>query len=359
MNTRRWQIDPGGRSLPSLRNDPAVGEAAAMLRAGKLVAFPTETVYGLGADASDDLAVRSIFRAKDRPSDNPLIVHVAEESVLYDWIRKMPETGRRLASAFWPGPLTLVLEHRGTLASSVTAGLSTVGVRVPSHPVARALLFQAGVPVAAPSANRSGKPSPTSAEHVWGDLAGRIHGLLDGGPSGVGVESTVVDVTGPTPLLLRPGGITLDRLQQVTPTVEVDPGLQGGAVVPRSPGVKYRHYAPRGEMWVVAGSGEAQVKRVQALADEGTAAGYKVGILTTEERRKRYRADWVLPCGRRSDPASVARNLYRVLRCFDELGAEWIVAEGFEGKGLYDSVMNRLSKAADGRLIDTNTNLSP
>lgn len=351
MRTRYWEVKFHGRPLPSLQDDPVIREAATMLQTGRLVAFPTETVYGLGADACDETAVQSIFKAKGRPADNPLIVHVAEEVAADAWVREMPEKGRRLASAFWPGPLTLIVEESGMLAPAVTAGLPTVGVRVPAHPVAQALLARAKVPVAAPSANRSGKPSPTLAEHVWKDLCGRIHALVDGGPSGVGVESTVVDVTEPVPRLLRPGGITLAQLRQVVGTVEVDPGLQGDAI-PRSPGVKYRHYAPSGRMWVVIGSGDTLVKKVQSLADDGGAGGYRVGILTTEENRKQYRADWVLTCGSRFDPASVARNLFQALRRFDELGAEWIVAEGFEGQGLYDSVMNRLSKAADGRVID-------
>ncbi|WP_245891259.1 L-threonylcarbamoyladenylate synthase [Desmospora activa] len=328
-----------------------IQEAATMLRTGKLVAFPTETVYGLGANAADETAVQSIFTAKGRPADNPLIVHFADEAAAIGWILEMPENGHRLASAFWPGPLTLIVEHLGTLAPAVTAGLPTVGVRVPAHPIAQALLSQARVPVAAPSANRSGKPSPTQAEHVWKDLNGRIHGLIDGGHSGVGVESTVVDVTGPVPLLLRPGGVTLEQMRQVVGSVAVDPGLQGVAI-PRSPGVKYRHYAPQGEMWVVIGNGEALVKKMQSMADDGRARGYTVGILTTEEHRNRYRADYVLTCGSRSNPASVARYLFDTLRRFDELGVEWIIAEGFEEEGLFDSVMNRLSKAAEGQVID-------
>jgi L-threonylcarbamoyladenylate synthase len=350
MNTRRWKLNPQNRTVSSLRQDPAVREAARMLREGKLVAFPTETVYGLGADATDESTVQAIFQAKGRPMDNPLIVHVAEASIGNDWVPVIPETGRRLASAFWPGPLTLVMEHGGQLAPAVTAGLTTVGLRIPSHPVARALLSEAGVPVAAPSANRSGRPSPTAADHVWNDLSGRIHGLLDGGLSGVGVESTVVDVTGKVPVLLRPGGITWEELREVVGTIEVDPGLSGEAI-PRSPGVKYRHYAPRGKMWLVVGEGDARIHQVQALADEGKRQGWKVGILTTDEQREQYDADWVLSCGQRSNPASVARNLYQVLRRFDELGAEWIVAEGFEETGLYHSVMNRLYKAAEGRVI--------
>ncbi|GGA45924.1 threonylcarbamoyl-AMP synthase [Kroppenstedtia guangzhouensis] len=348
METKHWQIDVEA----DLNHHPAIREAATLLREGRLVAFPTETVYGLGASATDPEAVASIYKAKGRPSDNPLIVHLADEQGLKDWVREIPESGCLLARRFWPGPLTLILPHRGNLAPQVTAGLPTVGVRIPSHPVALALLKNSGLPVAAPSANRSGKPSPTEAGHVRTDLAGRIDGILDGGATGVGVESTVVDVTVTPPVLLRPGGITLEMLREVVGEVRVDPGLQEERKSPRSPGMKYRHYAPRGEMWVITGEGEEQVNRIQQMVDEAVRSGKKTGILCTEEHASRYRADWVVVCGTRSRPDTIARELYAALRRFDEVGAQWIAAEGFPPRGVLYSVMNRLSKAAEGRVID-------
>ncbi|GGE05345.1 threonylcarbamoyl-AMP synthase [Marinithermofilum abyssi] len=348
--TIRWHVDPE-QSVDTLSRNKDIHEAARMLREGKLVAFPTETVYGLGADAASQEAVSAIYTAKGRPSDNPLIIHIGEKEQLYTLAAEVPPAGEVLMRRFWPGPLTLILPHRGTLAPKVTAGLDTVGVRMPSHPVSLALLRVSGAPVAAPSANRSGKPSPTDADHVWHDLQGRIHGLVDGGPTGVGVESTVVDVTGEVPLLLRPGGITWEELQEAVGEVQVDPAIVQEGTAPRSPGMKYRHYAPQGEMWVVVGEGAAQIRRVQALADEARRQGKKVGIFSTEEHRAYYQADWVLPCGSRQDPASIARELYRGLRRFDQLGADTIVAEGFPPEGLFHSVMNRLSKAAEGRVV--------
>ena len=346
----RWRIEPK-EDVDALGESPAIREAARMLREGKLVAFPTETVYGLGADARSEEAVARIFAAKGRPGDNPLIVHIGRVSQLENLVAKLPPSGEALIRRFWPGPLTLDLPHPGSVAQRVTAGLDTVAVRMPSHPVALALLRTSGLPVAAPSANRSGRPSPTEAEHVWEDLGERIDGLLDAGPTGVGVESTVVDVTGSTPLLLRPGGVTLEELRETVGEVRVDPALEGDAHPPRSPGMKYRHYAPEGELWLVEGSGEALVLRIRRLAEEARRSDRRVGILTTEENRHRYEADRVVVCGRRADPESVARNLYRALREMDRAGVDYILAETFPAEGLFRSVMNRLYKASGGRVV--------
>lgn len=346
----RWRIEPNA-DADELRDHPAISEAARILREGGLVAFPTETVYGLGADARSEEAVSKIFIAKGRPADNPLIVHIGHVSQLEELVRELPPEGEALIRRFWPGPLTLVLPHKGAVARKVTAGLDTVGVRMPSHPVALALLQVSGLPVAAPSANRSGRPSPTDADHVWEDLGDRIDAILDAGPTGVGVESTVVDVAGSTPMLLRPGGVTLEELRETVGEVRVDPALEGEVQQPRSPGMKYRHYAPAGEMWLVDGSGEELVRRIRRLAEEARRAGRKVGILTTEENRFRYEADLVVPCGRRNDPESVARHLYRALREMDRAGVDYILAETFPATGLFHSVMNRLLKAAGGKVI--------
>ncbi|MBA4495944.1 L-threonylcarbamoyladenylate synthase [Paenactinomyces guangxiensis] len=325
--------------------------AAKCLREGGLVAFPTETVYGLGADATSEKAVAAIFEAKGRPSDNPLIIHIGSLDQLPLWVADLPVAGQKLVSRFWPGPLTLVLPHRGNIAPNVTAGLPTVAVRMPSHPVALALIQLAEVPVAAPSANRSGRPSPTEASHVWNDLAGRIDLLLDGGAAGVGVESTVVDVTGKTPVLLRPGGVSVEELEQVAETIVIGSSEQYEQGVPRSPGMKYRHYAPRGEVWLLQGKEENVHVCMQKMARDAQGEGHRVGILTTEEHKDKFDADVIVACGRRSDPASVARELYRALRVFDEKQADLILAETFPEQGIFYSVMNRLRKAADGRVI--------
>ncbi|WP_281364153.1 L-threonylcarbamoyladenylate synthase [Thermoactinomyces mirandus] len=335
-----------------LRQSEAVQKAASMLKEGKLVAFPTETVYGLGAIATSDESVARIFAAKGRPSDNPLIIHIGNKDQLFEWAAKVPEAARILMEKYMPGPITLVLPHRHNLAVNVTAGLPTVGIRMPDHPVALALLNEVGTPVAAPSANRSGKPSPTTAEHVWQDLAGRIDGILDGGPAGIGVESTVVDLSAEVPVLLRPGGITLEELRETLGEVNVDPGIRDQKQVPRSPGMKYRHYAPKGEMWLVKGDPQKMVLYIQKRVEEAKERGKRVGVLTTEENKEKYQADCVVAAGSRQDPTSVARHLYDALRHFDEQKVEMIFAESFQEQGLFYSVMNRMKKAASGKIVE-------
>lgn len=336
-----------------LRKTEAIQKSAAYLRQGKLIAFPTETVYGLGAVATSGESVAQIYVAKGRPSDNPLIIHIGNKDHLERWVRIVPEHAQKLAEKYWPGPLTMVLPHRHNLAENVTAGLPTVAVRMPDHPVALALLNEVGLPVAAPSANRSGKPSPTMARHVWNDLAGRIDGVLDGGPTGIGVESTVIDVSGEVPVLLRPGGVTLEQLQETLGEVQVDPGLTNENETPRSPGMKYRHYAPRGEMWLVQGEPEAVTLYIQQRVQEAVENGKRAGVLTTEENQASYhQADFVIAAGSRKDPSSVARHLYDALRRFDEQKVDVIFAEAFPEQGLFASVMNRMKKAASGNMVE-------
>lgn len=351
LRTTHWWKVPCAKKIEELKQNDFLKQAALLLREGGLVAFPTETVYGLGADATNEEAVSSIFTAKGRPSDNPLIVHLGDVEQLKDWVAEIPEVAQQLIEHFWPGPLTLVFPHNGGVAPQVTAGLSTVAIRIPEHPVAQALLQLAQVPVAAPSANRSGRPSPTLASHVWKDLSGRIDLLLDGGATGVGVESTVVDVTERTPVLLRPGGVSLEELRRVIGEVQVDQGLISEKTTPRSPGMKYRHYAPQGEMWIVSGNEQKMRARIAQLAQEAMREKRKVGILTTEEFQDQYQADLVLACGRRDEPASVAKALYHTLRRFDDEDVELVLAESFPELGLYHSVMNRLRKAAGGKII--------
>ena len=342
-------------------------EAAAALAAGGVVAFPTETVYGLGADARNTEAVARIFAAKGRPSDNPLIVHLASEEALEAVASEVNDMERRLIRAFWPGPLTLVLPVRpGAVSPLVTAGLDTVAVRVPAHEIARRLIEQSGCPLAAPSANRSGRPSPTEAAHAMEDLTGRIDGVLDGGSAGIGLESTVVRIVDGAIHILRPGGVTCEQLRFaagadariVSPVAEGEPGGDGGAGAildeaarPRSPGVKYKHYAPQGAMLLIVGDDPQRiVAGVLAAAAEARRTGRKVGIIASSEHADRYSADAVLVCGSRQAPAEAAHRLYAVLRECDRLGLDRIVAEGFPETGIGAALMNRMRKAAGGQV---------
>lgn len=337
--------------------DPAMmEEAGAVLRGGGLVAFPTETVYGLGANALDARAVGSVFRAKGRPADNPLIVHLASARELDHHFSHVPDQARALAHQFWPGPLTLVLPDQRPFPPEVTAGLATVAVRVPDHPVALALIRAAGVPVAAPSANLSGRPSPTTAGHVRDDLSGSIDLILDGGPAGLGVESTVLDLSGLRPVILRPGGVTQQQLERVLGPVELDPALAGGpgAHKPRSPGLKYKHYAPRAQLLLFEGPGpERLVAAMLARADRLTREGQRVGILAYEETRPAFVSAGypVVVAGSCSDPASVAAGLYDALRWFDNMDVDIILAQAIPSQGVGLAVMDRLRRAAGGHIV--------
>jgi L-threonylcarbamoyladenylate synthase len=324
--------------------------AAALLRAGETVAFPTETVYGLGANALSAAAVDKIFQAKGRPSDNPLIVHIAHREDLDKLALEVPESAKRCMDVFWPGPLTLILPCREGVPGNVTAGLSTVGIRMPDHETALQLIDLAGVPLAAPSANRSGRPSPTTADHVLEDLTGRIAGVVDGGPSGVGVESTVLDCTGQVPMILRPGGVTLEMLSEVLGEVRVDPALTSEALRPKSPGMKYAHYAPRAKMFLVEGDGA--VEEIGRLIEQGVAAGKQIGVLTTVEHQGLFSEKAVVRiCGSRADLASVAAGLYEAIRSFDHTDVDVIYSETFPEQGVGLAIMNRLRKAAGQRVI--------
>jgi L-threonylcarbamoyladenylate synthase len=348
INTRYIKVDPVHP------DEGAINEAGLILRSGGLVAFPTETVYGLGADATNGRAVARIFQAKGRPPDNPIIVHVASRSQLRSLAADIPGKAVLLMGAFWPGPLTLILPVAREVPSEVTAGLPTVAVRMPDHPVALAFIKAAGVPVAAPSANLSGRPSPTRAEHVMQDLDGRIEAVLDGGPAGIGVESTVLDLTSHIPAILRPGGITLEELEACLGEVDVDPDAAAGfydGESPRSPGMKYIHYAPRAPLLLVTGSPAAVARKIRELALEEKSCGRRAGILTYSDSSDFSAVGEVVVAGRRDRPETVAAALYSALRRFNELGVDIILAEGLEGKGVGLAVMNRLKKAAGGRII--------
>ena len=345
MKTTLWTVD----DLTNLSTSyPHITQAAAKLKDHEVVAFPTETVYGLGANAFSDEAVRKIFEAKGRPSDNPLIVHIASQEQLDEFVEDIPEYAIALINHFWPGPLTLVLKKKGEqLSDLVTAGLDTVGVRMPDHPIALALLKEANVPVAAPSANRSGKPSPTHASHVYHDLQGRISGIIDGGSTGVGVESTVIDCTTKLPTILRPGGVTKEQMEEIVGEVQVDRALVEEGHAPKSPGMKYTHYAPNAPVIIVDGSHHY----IQQQIDQYEKEGKKVGVLTTEEAINDYHATKVVSCGNRSNLQTVAAKLYDVLRQFDQEDVDLIISESFPQVGVGAAIMNRLLKAAGNQVI--------
>ncbi|EEB73869.1 L-threonylcarbamoyladenylate synthase [Thermococcus sp. AM4] len=326
--------------------DERLRVAARLIREGKLVAFPTETVYGLGADALNEKAVRRIFEAKGRPADNPLIIHIAEREWLFELARDIPEKALELAERFWPGPLTLVLPKGERVPSVTTGGLDTVAVRMPAHPIALELIRLSGRPVAAPSANISGKPSPTDADHVVDDFYGRIECIVDGGPTWIGVESTVLDLTGDVPVLLRPGGLPLEEIEMVVGRVEIHPAVKGVEVdLARAPGMKYKHYSPNAQVIVVEGSRNAVREKIDELVREFRGKGLRVGVMATEE----HGADAFFHLGESTE--DVARNVFRALRELDKAGVDVIIAEGVEERGLGLAVMNRLRKAAGYRVI--------
>lgn len=330
-------------------------EAAAILKKGGLVAFPTETVYGLGADALNEEAARKIYAAKGRPSDNPLIAHIAKKEDIEPLVREIPEAGKKLMDAFWPGPLTLIFPKSGRVPKGTTGGLDTVAVRMPSDPVARRLIELAGTPVAAPSANTSGRPSPTTAEHVRQDMDGRIEMIVDGGPVGIGVESTIVDVTGEIPMVLRPGAITMEMLKKCVGAVEIDPAILGPVsqdFKPKAPGMKYRHYAPKADLTIVSGETEDVVRAISRMAAERESEGLSVGIICTDETRALYPCGVVRSMGVRARQETIAHNLYAVLREFDDLNADVIYSESFEGGELSQAIMNRLCKAAGYHMMN-------
>ena len=383
--------------------DEELKEAASILRSGGLVAFPTETVYGLGGNALDEDAARKIYAAKGRPSDNPLIAHVSCVEEVAPLVKEIPEAGRKLMEAFWPGPLTMIFPKSEKVPYGTTGGLDTVAIRMPDDPVANRLIALAGVPVAAPSANTSGRPSPTTADHVWQDMNGRIEMIIDGGPVGIGVESTIVDVSSAVPAVLRPGAITMEMLAEVLGEVSVDPAILGplsADVRPKAPGMKYKHYAPKADLTLVEpGTGteresgaeqvtgaeqktgaeqvtgaeqkngadrntgadpetgldetqlQAMICKVRELSREKIEAGYKVGVICTDESRGCYTDGEVRSIGARKSQASVAHNLYALLREFDDLGVDYIFSESFPKDHLGQAIMNRLSKAAGYKIV--------
>ncbi len=328
-------------------------EAGAILQAGGLVAFPTETVYGLGGDALNPDSSRKIYAAKGRPSDNPLIVHIANMEDLEPIVTEVTEEARKVAEAFWPGPLTMILPKSDRIPFETTGGLNTVAVRMPSHEVARKLIEYGGGYVAAPSANTSGKPSPTVAKYVIEDMNGKIDMIIDGGEVGIGLESTIIDLTVSPPQILRPGYITEDMLAEVLGSVDTDKTIlsNDSGLAPKAPGMKYRHYAPKGELIIVDGDPKQVVKYINEQTGACQAKGCKVGIIGCTESLNAYEADVVKNIGSREDEEAIAKNLYRILREFDEEEVDMIYSESFETIGMGQAIMNRLLKAAGHKVI--------
>ncbi len=349
-------------------DDKDIESAAEILKNGGLVAFPTETVYGLGGNALSSTSSEHIYSAKGRPSDNPLIVHIADTASVYELATEVPETAKVLMEAFWPGPLTIILPKKEIVPDTTTGGLSTVAIRMPSHPAALKLINLSGLYIAAPSANTSGRPSPTTAQHVMEDLNGRIEAVIDGGPVGIGIESTIVDLSGDKPTILRPGYITKKMLEELIGEVDIDPTLirPDPNIRPKAPGMKYTHYSPSGELSIVEKSADcenSQVKsldsdsattvadKINALYNEKKSSGYIVKILVPQEHAHLYNTDDVITVGSVTDGITVAARLYSALRECDDMGAAYIYSESFMDYELGGAIMNRLLKAAGHRVI--------
>ena len=328
-------------------------EAGDIIKAGGLVACPTETVYGLGGDALNPLSSEKIYRAKGRPSDNPLIVHIADMAHLDAIVREIPESAKKLAGAFWPGPLTMILHKSDIVPYETTGGLDTVAVRMPVHPVAKELIRAAGGYVAAPSANRSGRPSPTLAKYVTEDMNGRIEMIIDGGDVEIGLESTIVDLTTAEPIILRPGYITKQMLEKVLNEVDEDCTMMrdDSGQAPKAPGMKYRHYAPKGDLTIVAGDTQRVIEYINAQIEQDKGKHKTTGVIGTDASISKYHADVCKSAGDRNDENAIARELYRILREFDDENVEIIYAESFETSGFGQAIMNRLLKAAGHKVV--------
>ena len=329
--------------------------AVEIIQRGGLVAFPTETVYGLGVNALNNNAILSLFKAKNRPMDNPPIIHIADTKQVCQLVKEIPPSAEMLMKQFWPGPLTLIFKRSETIPKETTAGLDTIAIRMPNSNIALALIKQSGTPIAAPSANLSGNPSPTTAKHVYIDLNGKIDAILDGGPTSIGVESTVLDLSGNLPLLLRPGGTSFEAIQAVLPNVTLHQFVTSEQEITvkyaRSPGMMHKHYAPNAEVLLVEGAIQAMVAKIMVLSEQYMCEGKKVGILATDETKQKYVAPVIKSLGSRSNLNVIASNLFKKLREFNESSVDVILAESVPLDGVGLAVMNRLRKASGYRII--------
>ncbi|MBQ7616032.1 MAG: threonylcarbamoyl-AMP synthase [Butyrivibrio sp.] len=328
-------------------------KAGTIIKNGGLVAFPTETVYGLGGDALNPESSKKIYAAKGRPSDNPLIVHVANMEDLEMIVKEVPEAARKLSKEFWPGPLTMIMNKNDRVPYETTGGLDTVAIRMPDNQIALELIRQSGGFIAAPSANTSGRPSPTVARYCVEDLSGKIEMILDGGQVGIGLESTIVDLTSETPMILRPGYITLEMLKEVLGEVAVDRTIidNNSGERPKAPGMKYRHYAPKGQLTIIQGEQSKVVEYINERAKEASKEGKKVGIIGTDATKSCYHADVIKSVGDRSDERTIAHELFKVLREFDDENIDVMFSESFDDSGIGQAIMNRLLKAAGHNVV--------
>lgn len=331
----------------------ALMHAGKILQEGGLVAFPTETVYGLGGDALNPMASKKIYAAKGRPSDNPLIVHIADIDSLTEIAAEIPLKARILAKKYWPGPLTMILPKSDRVPLETTGGLSSVAVRFPSDVIAQKLIQFSGGFVAAPSANTSGRPSPTTAEHVEEDLGDAIDMIIDGGPVGIGLESTIVDFTEEIPVVLRPGYISLEMLQETLGEVRMDKGLliTDNSIHPKAPGMKYRHYAPKADLIIVEGPEELVINKINELSQKAADSGKEAGIIAADETAELYHYGVVKRIGKREEEETIAQHLYEVLREFDKCQVSVIYSEAFYTPRMGQAIMNRLLKAAGHKII--------
>ncbi len=354
METKILKIDANKIDF-SAQEEQALLEAGQIIKDGGLVAFPTETVYGLGGDGLNKESSRKIYAAKGRPSDNPLIIHIASMEALEYIVEEVTQEALQIAQAFWPGPLTMILKKSYNVPEETTGGLQTVAVRMPSNKVACKLIEYGGGYIAAPSANLSGKPSPTVAKYVIEDMNGRVDMIIDGGEVGIGLESTIIDLTVTPPQILRPGYITQEMLNEVLGYVDVDRTILDDktGLAPKAPGMKYRHYAPKGELTIVTGEAARVVEYINRQAEKLSEEGKKVGVIASKENMGSYRVEIVKSVGSRADEAAIAHNLYRILREFDDEGAEVIFSEAFAEGSLGQAIMNRLLKAAGHKLINS------
>lgn len=331
-----------------------IEEAANIIKSSGIVAFPTETVYGLGANALDSEAVSKIFKAKGRPQDNPLIVHVANKDIS-ELVLNIPEIANELMNKFWPGPLTIIFEKNSIIPDITSAGLNTIGIRMPNNEIALKLIELSDRPIAAPSANISGRPSPTEVERCVEDLSGKVDYILGGYRSEVGVESTIVDCTVNPPVILRPGGITLEMLREIHSGIDIDEGIKGKPkddLKPKAPGMKYRHYAPNAKLKIISGNKEKTIEKIKEIVDNYIEKDKKVAILCTSENVEKFPKGKIICLGSEIVLDDIARNLFESLRSCDDLGVDFILCQAFEEKGVGVAIMNRLNKAAGFDIIE-------
>ena len=332
----------------------ALLEAANILQVGGLVASPTETVYGLCANALNENAVKNIYKAKGRPSDNPLIVHIADLEMLSPLVEEIPAMAEILMEHFWPGPLTLIFKASALVPKVVTGGLDTVAIRFPSHPIIQKLIKTSGLPLAAPSANTSGKPSPTNASRVIEDLEGKIDAIIVGDSSEYGVESTVVDTTGEIATILRPGGITAEMIEEVLGAVTIDPAITHAlkeGELPKAPGMKYQHYSPNAEVIIVDGKEALVISKINELIASAHSQGKKIGVLATDETKEHFKTDLVISAGTTKNLTTIAAHLFEALRTFDDANIDIVYSLAFPKKGIGNAIMNRLEKSAGYHII--------